>query len=200
MSANPIPPRKCRRRSCRKEFTGRDPYCSYDCAVASALESVRRNRLKRTAVARKAKREFRARTMTIAKLLALAQKEFNKFCRERDFGKPCISSGRPILASTALRGHMGDAGHYRSIGAAPHLRFNEDNCHLQSVVDNRDLSGNAVAYRQGLIARIGLARVEALENDNRTIKWNRDELVAIRRKYLGLWKTLKAKRESAYEA
>jgi hypothetical protein len=76
-----------------------------------------------------------------------------------------------------------DAGHYRSTGAADHLRFNEDNCHAQSVYENRDRAGNAVAYRIGLIARIGLERVEALEADNTPVKWTREVLREIRDTY-----------------
>jgi len=37
--------------------------------------------------------------------------------------------------------------------------------------------------RIGLIERIGKDRVEAIEADNSTHKWTRDELVAIRRHY-----------------
>jgi len=37
--------------------------------------------------------------------------------------------------------------------------------------------------RIGLIGRYGLEAVEALENDNSTHKWTREELIAIRRHY-----------------
>jgi hypothetical protein len=40
-----------------------------------------------------------------------------------------------------------------------------------------------VDYRIGLIGRIGLEAVEALEADNRVHKWERDELIAIRDLY-----------------
>jgi hypothetical protein len=128
---------------------------------------------------------------TIPELIAAAQKEFNAYCRERDrqAGYVCISSGRAL----DWTGNAVDAGHYRSIGAAAHLRFNEDNCHAQSKHDNRHLAGNAIDYRLGLIARIGLARVEALESDNEVRKWDRDELRAIRATYKAKTKQLKAK-------
>jgi hypothetical protein len=35
--------------------------------------------------------------------------------------------------------------------------------HGQSVHDNRDLHGNLIAYREGLIKRIGVERFDALE-------------------------------------
>src|SRR5690606_11163714 len=73
-----------------------------------------------------------------------AQQAFNEFIRWRDqaAGHACISSGRPLDWS----GNQTDAGHYRSAGSAPHLRFDERNCHAQSKQDNRFLSGNDVDY------------------------------------------------------
>ena len=83
-----------------------------------------------------------------------------------------------------------DAGHYRSRGAASHLRYHPDNCHAQSKYENRHRAGNAVEYRVGLIARIGLAAVEALEADNRVHHWTHDELRAIRDEYRAKLKQL----------
>lgn len=125
----------------------------------------------------------------IPELIAEAQRAFNAFIRERDrlAGHTCISSGRPLDWS----GNAVDAGHYRSVGAASHLRFNEDNCHAQSKHDNQWLSGNAVDYRINLIKRIGLARVEALEADNMPCKWERDKLIAIRATYIQKLKAIK---------
>lgn len=170
--------------------TCRDPVCA---------KEWRRQRERKKALrqARAAKREYRARTKTIPKLIKEAQKEFNHFIRERDLGRPCISCGKLPGVSGLYQGHhVVDCGHYRSTGAAPHLRFHEDNAHAQCVNCNRDKSGNAVEYRILLVARIGGARVEALENDNGTVKWDRAELVQIRRTYLAKWKKLRAARES----
>jgi hypothetical protein len=115
-----------------------------------------------------------------------AQKAFNKFIRARDSGKPCICCGKPMEYQSAVLGggaHDVDAGHYRSVGSAPHLRFDERNCHAQSVYCNRYRSGNAVDYRIGLIARIGLEAVEALEADNEPKHYTHDDLRTIRRLY-----------------
>lgn len=118
-----------------------------------------------------------------------AQQAFNAFIRERDrqAGHACISSGRQLDWS----GNQVDAGHYRSTGAAPHLRFNEDNCHAQSKHDNQYLAGNAVDYRMALVARIGLARVEALEADKSSPKWSAIDLRNIRDTYRTKTKELK---------
>ena len=84
-----------------------------------------------------------------------------------------------------------DCGHYRSTGSAPHLRFDERNAHAQRKVCNRWGAGRAVDYRIGLVARIGLEAVEALESDNAPRKWTREELIAIRDTYKQKLKELK---------
>lgn len=119
---------------------------------------------------------------TIPQLLKEAQIEFNRWIRARDSDKPCISCGSVPPDLSAL--HAGrDAGHYRSVGSASHLRFHEDNVHAQCVKCNQYGAGRAVDYRIGLVQRIGVARVQALESDNTPHKWGRDELRAIRDEY-----------------
>lgn len=130
---------------------------------------------------RKAIREARQRLKTKSEWMKEAQAAFNAFIRARDYGKPCISSGRAMDDSGLLTGSKMDAGHYRSAGAASHLRFNTWNCHGQSVKDNQHLSGNAVEYRIRLIERIGLERVEALENDNEPRTFDIEYLKRIKR-------------------
>lgn len=110
-----------------------------------------------------------------------AQQVFNQYIRERDklAGYPCISSGQPLDWSP----NQTDAGHYRSVGSAPHLRFDERNCHAQRKSDNRFLSGNAVSYRLGLIDRIGLQAVEELEADQEPRRYTIEDLQAIKALY-----------------
>jgi hypothetical protein len=127
---------------------------------------------------------------TIPQLIKEAQVEFNKFIRTRDDGKPCISCGKPPGDLSGL--HAGrDAGHYRSTGTASHLRFDERNCHAQCVQCNQWKAGNAVDYRIGLVARIGLDAVEALEADNQPVKWDRDTLRQIKVIYRAKTRELK---------
>jgi hypothetical protein len=150
---------------------------------------------KAAAKAKRAEREqTKARRValeTIPELIAAAQKEFNAYIRARDAGQPCICCGRTTNDKDLLTGSRWDAGHYRSTGSASHLRFNEDNCHRQLVHCNRHGAGRAVDYRIGLVARIGLARVEALEANNAVHKWTADELRAIRATYRAKLKQLK---------
>lgn len=107
--------------------------------------------------------------------IAEAQAAVNKYVRLRDLcaGRGCISCGaRP----EQKRGGTYDAGHFRSVGSAPHLRFYLPNVHLQCVRCNRHLGGNAIEYRRGLVERIGSERVEAIEAMQGVGKWSVDYL------------------------
>ncbi len=146
----------------------------------------------RKAIADRERREIKVRKEKLksrGEYLREAQIAFNAYIRARDqlAGHACISSGNPL----DWTGNAVDAGHYRSVGAAPHLRFDERNCHAQSKQDNRFLSGNAVDYRIGLIARIGLEAVEALEADQSVRKYTIDELKAITAEYRAKLRELK---------
>lgn len=127
---------------------------------------------------------------TIPELIKEAQREFNGYIRARDQDQPCICCGRPL--GDGDFGGAFDAGHYRSTGSASHLRFNEHNCHAQRKQCNRYGAGRAVDYRIGLIGRIGLEAVEALEAQNVPHKWTREELIDIRDTYKKKLKELKS--------
>ena len=183
-------PKKCR--SCREHFVPAKPLqvaCGPKCALA--IVTAKRDR-ERKAIDQRERRELKARKEKLKSrgdYVREAQKAFNEFIRWRDrlAGHDCISSGRPLdWASNAV-----DAGHYRSVGSAPHLRFDERNCHAQTKQENRYLSGNAVDYRVGLIQRIGLAAVEELEADQAPRKHTIEELKAITAKYRALVREMK---------
>ena len=184
--------KKCR--VCRQPFTPMKPMavaCSLDCALTLAKS---RN-AKAVKVARvKERREDKARKerlKTRSQWEKEAQTAFNAFIRARDADKPCICCGLPLSAGE-VGGHY-DCGHYRSTGSAPHLRFHEDNAHGQRKQCNRWGAGRAVDYRLGLIARIGLEAVEALEADQTPRKYTVDELKAIRDEYRAKARELKRK-------
>lgn len=135
-------------------------------------------------------KERKEKLKTLPQLKREAQIVFNKWIRARDAGKPCISCGAPDNNNDSFHGGR-DAGHLFSVGARPQLRYDEDNVHGQCVHCNQYLAGNAVAYRLGLIERIGLEAVERLEQDNSVRKWNREELIEIKRVYTERLKELK---------
>jgi hypothetical protein len=142
-----------------------------------ASKKVRADKVEERAQIRTRKEQIK----TIPQLIAEAQVAFNAYIRARDQGKLCICCDVP-LGSDEVGGAF-DCGHYRSVGSAPHLRFNENNAHGQRKKCNRWGAGRAVDYRIGLVKRIGLQAVEELENDNRVCKWERDQLRAIRAEY-----------------
>lgn len=170
-------------------FNSTQVVCSIKCAQAHAPAN---HEKARKAIAQRDRREIKVRKEKLKSrgdYLREAQQAFNAFIRMRDqlAGHVCISSGRPL----DWNGNAVDAGHYRSVGAAPHLRFDERNVHAQSKQDNRYLSGNATDYRIGLIRRIGLAEVEDLERDQSVRKYTIDDLKEIAARYRAKLKALK---------
>lgn len=181
---------------CGKEFSPRTTFqtvCKPACLLKSInqAEKMKKERKKLDRMMDKAKREG---LKTVPELKKAAQVEFNKFIRERDkqAGHPCISCGKPLdWGSEGIRSHSVDCGHYRSTGSADHLRFDERNAHAQCVACNRYGAGRAVDYRIGLVNRIGLDVVEALEADNEIVKWDREVLRVIATTYRGKTRDLK---------
>lgn len=117
------------------------------------------------------------------------QAVFNAYRREfcKVHGYLCISCGRELDYS----GNKVDAGHYRSVGSAPHLRFTELNVWAQCKQCNRYGGGRAVDYRIGLIKRVGVEDVEVLEADQEPRKWTIPELKVIHAVYKWKLKELK---------
>lgn len=189
-------PKKCKNPACRASFVPQrlgQAVCSPKCALAT-VEAQKAKEKK--SLAQAGRRDIKVRKealKTRGDHIREAQQAFNEFIRARDqaAGHFCISSGKPLDWS----GNAVDAGHYRSVGSAPHLRFDERNCHAQSKQDNRFLSGNAVDYRIGLIARIGQEAVDALESDQSVRKYTVDEIKAIKAAYRA--KTRELKRAAA---
>lgn len=162
-----------------------------ECQAKFALEAIAKQRTARLKVERKATREAKEKLKTRSDYIKEAQIAFNAFIRERDKHKPCICCGQPLESGNI--GGSFDCGHYRSVGSAPHLRFDERNAHGQRKQCNRYGAGRAVDYRIGLIARIGRDSVVALESDNESRKWSIEELKSIRDTYRAKLKALKEK-------
>lgn len=183
--------RKCR--VCRATFEPRQAFqtwCSVDHGVVIANRKL--GKLKQVA-AIKERRETRVKLdklKTRGQWQTEAQAAFNGFIRARDAGRPCICCGR--TSAGMVHGGDFDAGHYRSRGSAPHLRFDERNVHAQLKQCNRYDSGNVVGYRMGLIARIGQEAVDALESDQVPRRYGIEDLKVIKAIYTAKAKQLKA--------
>lgn len=175
--------RKCRH--CKSIFTPTSTL-QVACSLPCAIEIAKDKGIKETARQDRAKRE---KLKTRSQWIKEAQIAFNAYIRYRDANQPCICCGLP-LGEGDSGGHY-DCGHYRSVGSAPHLRFDERNAHAQRKQCNRWGSGRAVDYRIGLIRRIGLKAVEEIESDQSTKRWTIDELKSIREAYKLKLKQLK---------
>ena len=167
------------------------PACGYALANHRTRQAAERKRLREA-------RELKARRVAIKKPVewaADAQKAFNSFIRIRDAGLDCPSCGASeaeVERKQAWKpGGAWDAGHFRSRGAAANLRYNTFNCHRQCKSCNGG-SGNwghtrnkaetiTQAYRETLVRRIGLERVEALEQNNEPRTFDIDYLKRVKR-------------------
>jgi hypothetical protein len=186
--------RKCAVKGCDNRFQARNMghrACGPECAALLVVADRIRREAKQAKQERAEIREHKEKLKTLSDWIKDVQRVFNAYVRERDRDQPCICCGRDKTAASGLYSHGWDCGHYRSTGSAPHLRFHEDNAHRQLVYCNRDRSGNAVEYRAGLIARIGLARVEALEADNSPRHYTIEDLKQIKATYKAKLKALK---------
>lgn len=156
--------KKCK--ICKETFTPQRPLqmvCGYKCSHEYA-------KLQKKKAWAKEKKIRKEKLMTRSEHLNLLQKVFNAYIRKRDEGKPCISCGTTAKVQY-------DAGHYRSVGAHPELRFNENNVHRQCRKCNSYWGGNLIEYRKRLLLLIGEDEVKKLErNDNPPLKLTTDEI------------------------
>lgn len=113
-----------------------------------------------------------------------AQTAVNAFIRERDKGLSCVSCPAPWAPDF-------QAGHYRSRGAAKHLALDPRNIFGQCIQCNLHKHSNAVEYRIRLVERVGLALVEAVESDNTSRHYTREDLIEIRKTYSAKLRELK---------
>jgi hypothetical protein len=126
------------------------------------------------------KSDLRAKLKTIGEYKEDAKKSFQKWIRLRDSELPCISCNNANTNDWA-------GGHYFSAGKYSGLIFDERNCHKQcNTYCNKNLSGNLLEYRKGLVKRFGIDFVEQLESESdskRNYKFTKEELIAKKLQY-----------------
>lgn len=183
-----IKPKKCKAPGCGKPFKPTmttQKVCSIACALAMSKDS-KVQKIAAKAITKQARQELqerREKLKTRREHMAEAQTAFNAYIRERDAGLPCISCDSLPSDHDLITGSRWDAGHYRSVGACPELRFEPLNVHRQCVKCNRNLSGNAVEYRIRLVKRIGADRVHWLEGPHKPQRLTIEDLQAIKALY-----------------
>ncbi len=165
--------------------------CGAACALAMAPAFRDKTRKALADVERKEIKARKEKLKSRSDHIKDAQAAVNEFVRLRDATLPCISCDSAPNDSDLLTGSRWDAGHYRSVGACPELRFEPLNIHRQCVKCNRNLSGNAVEYRIRLIQRIGADQVDWLEGPHQPRKYTVEEIKAITAHYRAKVRELK---------
>jgi hypothetical protein len=196
--------KKCAVKTCRAPFVPEKTFitwCSPDCGHAIAVAKLAKQKTAQARAARKAVRDDRAETRTRKEALKRkgehlneAQAAFNAYIRYRDRDQPCICCGAFDAAGAGGVGGGWDAGHWLSRGHAPHLRFHEQNVHKQRKGCNRPGGTTRIRYREGLVRRIGLDAVGALERLEYAPtekRWTVDELIAIKKEYRAKLRAMK---------
>jgi len=188
-------PKKLKLKSCRICKNKFEPYSSLSvtCSIPCSIKLVNDKKAKKTLAKlkldikiekmeqRKAKENLKSKSQWLAE----AQKEFNKFIRLRDHREGCISCG-------SNDDHIKyDAGHYKSRGAHPELRFDESNVAKQCSMNcNMKLSGNIIEFRKGLFIKIGEKELERIEGHNPPKNYTISDIKEIKTKYRKKWREL----------
>lgn len=164
-------PKKCP--SCGEKFTPTRPLqavcANYECVVLHI------DKLKAKKEAKEHK-ERKLKAKTRQQWLKETQAAVNLYVRIRDAHLGCVSCDKP--ADWQGQWH---ASHFRSVGAAPNLRFNLWNVHKACSVCNNWLSSNHVQYAPRLRVKIGDEKVDWLLAQNTPIKYSIEYLQRLKR-------------------
>lgn len=184
----PAKHKKCR--VCKELYTPRNslqatcsPVCEWvrhrDIAAEESRKDAARTRAERRAL------------MTYGDHAQETQDACNWYVRERDYFDPCISCGteKPNIQYAA--------GHYRSVGACPELRFELLNIHKQCNANcNKARSGNSIEYRIRLVKKIGQEAVDWLEGPHEARHYTIEDLNSMKKEFRRMARDLKRSREA----
>lgn len=180
-----VKPKTCK--ACRNKFVperAMQSVCDWKCGLELQRLAREKKAAKEAKEKRAENREAKKKLKRRGDYVKEAQAAFNAWVRARDAGLPCISCGRGDgqVAYQSVGGSW-DAGHYRSVGSCPELRFEPLNVHKQCKQCNNNKSGNVVEYRINLVKRIGKDKVEWLEGPHEPKKYTIEQLEDIKRFY-----------------
>lgn len=152
--------RKIRCKLCREYFpreqivaTKKGKFCTFDHALEWAQQEAKKPEIKQKVANHKQRERKKAVTPLKAwqdKLQALV----NQGVRHRDRGLTCCTCGNS---------NPTEAGHYRSRGACPELRYELTNIHFQCHACNVYGSGMRAEYREFIKVKYGEAHLEWLD-------------------------------------
>lgn len=173
--------RRCK--NCGELFEKKRPLQSV-CQPFCAFEYAKKLKAKKEAKEwRVKKKEMIENVKTLSDYKKDLQKLVNKYVRLTK-EKECISCKKD------LNGLKFDAGHYRTVGSNPALRFELLNIWPQCVKCNRDLHGNLIEYRINLLKKIGSEKLEWLESEHEPVKPSINDIQTLTNHYKKLLKSI----------
>ncbi|WP_443700421.1 recombination protein NinG [Pseudomonas sp.] len=161
-------PKTCKNPACRASFVPQrlgQAVCSPKCGLA--IKDVNQAKARKS-LAQVERREIKVRKEKLksrADHAKEAQAVINRYVRLRDAHLGCISCDKP-----ATWGGQWHCSHFRSVGAAAHLRFNLWNMNKSCSQCNAHLSGNIMVYRPRLVEKIGAEKVAWLERNQDLVR------------------------------
>lgn len=156
------------------------------CALEQAIKDREKREAKERAKNRRELKKWKEDNRTIKGWCLEARRDgFNPFIRERDKDDGCIVCDSKDKA-------MYHAGHFMSVGSRPELQFHPDNAHKQCSGCNCSIASVSSKYRANLVKKIGLVRVEYLENYHAEFKLSIEEIKEIKAHFRDELKRLKA--------
>jgi len=183
------PPRTRRCKICRTAFLPRSithKACGPDCAATIAVTE-------RERAERKAHKAAIFKAQPLPKFLKAAEKSLNAYVRQRDRYHGCISCEKP-----AHWDGLWTASHYKSVGSNSALRYNLFNINKGCSECNLFLSGNIGEYRRRLVLKLGAERVEWLDRQNITRRYDRDYLIRMAKIFNKKTRRLKVRQDKQF--
>lgn len=160
----------CQNKGCSVRFTQFNSivvWCSPKCGQEIAQSKVKENYKKETHRMKKKHLDNDRKHQ-----MKLAKDACHTYIRFRDRHLPCIDCSKDNVAQW-------QAGHYKTQGGFPALRFNEMNIHKQCSQCNKDGLRGQVLYRRNLVEKIGQRNVDWLEVDHPPQNLTLDDLKGI---------------------
>lgn len=187
----------CANDACKTKFTPTQlgqKVCCWKCGLAVANQPANQKKA-RMAIEQRERREIKVRKEGLKNhgdYVQEATSAVQAYRRvyELSIGSGCMSCGKDQAQVQAEQGWKTggawDGGHFLSKGARPELRLVENNIWLQCKSCNggsakyaRKGASVAAGFKAGLIERIGLEAVEALEADHTPRHYTKEELQQI---------------------
>lgn len=175
-------------------ITPKGAWCSSDHQYESAMKNLNKLQSKEARAATKAKKEAKQKTVqekrelrarSLPYQLTKTRLYFNEMIRLLDAGQPCISCGKPKCGSRF------EAGHFKSVGSHPELRFDARNCYLQGSGCNQAHSGRkrnnltvAKEYEVRLREKMGGALVDWLNGPHKAKHYTCHDLADLQKLFI----------------